>query len=82
MGGGSGTNTTVTSSFPKWTEAAHRKLVGTAEEFGYGTDYPAYTESRIAGFDPAQQESCYATGDLYNQGDQWGGYVGGEMNAA
>ena len=82
MGGGPTTSTSVTSSFPKWTQKAHQRLVGQAEEMAYGSDYSPYGAERIAGFNPMEQRAFGARENLYDAGDPWGQYTRDAMSKA
>ena len=55
MGKGGGSNSTAyQSTMPPWARDAHQRLVGEAESFAYGRDYPVYGQERIAGFRPEE----------------------------
>ncbi len=79
MGGGGGTTQSFTSNSPIWTEESHRRLIGAAEDLGYGSNYSPYGAPRIAKFSGDERTAQNATGQMFDRGDPWSDYGASQM---
>lgn len=84
MGGSSGAGGTSTATqLPPWVAGPHKNLISKAENFVYGDrgSYIPYTNDRIAGFTPEEQQAFQARQDLFNRGDPMGTYGQNQLNS-
>ena len=81
-GGGGGNSQAYQSTMPPWARDAHQRLVGEAESFAYGRDYPVYGQERIAGFRPEEEAGFAAREEMFERGDPYGDWASGQLEAA